>query len=207
MAETTLNGLVVATDVTFEEYLDKYAADFCEYVGGVVVKMNPVTLRHYQLVSFLQTLFATYFEQQPIGIVVGEPFVLKLPDVGHGREPDLQIILDESRSRLHDTYMEGPADICIEVVSPESISRDHGEKFQEYELGGVAEYWIIDHVHTECRFYRLGSDGRYVRQSENSEGNYETPRLPRFRLHVPTLWQENLPTPSTIVRMVDEMLA
>lgn len=196
----------MTTSITFEEYLDQYAADFYEYVGGKLVDLRPVTLRHQELLSYCRMLLDCYFELSPIGMIVGMPFLMKLAALNTAREPDLQIILNESRSRLHDTYMEGPADICIEVVSPESISRDHGEKFQEYELGGVGEYWIIDHVHTECRFYRLGPDGRYERQTENSEGNYETPRLPRFYLHVPSLWQEVLPGPSVIIKMVSQML-
>ena len=42
--------------------------------------------------------------------------------------------------------MNGAADICIEVISPESVIRDRGEKFEEYERGGVGEYWIFDYL-------------------------------------------------------------
>lgn len=131
---------------------------------------------------------------------------MRLPATDSAREPDLQIILDGNPGTLHDTYMEGPADICIEVVSPESISRDHGTKFEEYEKGGVGEYWIIDPVHRECRFYHLGNDGVYVPQSEDADGYHTTPRLPNFRLHVPTLWAEKLPGPTQIAQTVRAML-
>jgi Uma2 family endonuclease len=40
--------------------------------------------------------------------------------------------------------MDGAADIVIELVSPESVHRDYGEKLYEYEQAGVPGYWIID---------------------------------------------------------------
>ena len=102
--------------------------------------------------------------------------------------------------------MDGPADIVIEIVSEESIDRNHGTKFEEYEKGGVPEYWIIDPLHEESRFYRLHEDGRYRRQAEDGGGHYETPALPGLKLHVPTLWQDELPGPAATARIVAEML-
>lgn len=60
------------------------------------------------------------------------------------REPDVQVILDNYPGEFTEIGMIGPADICIEIVSPESVTRDRGEKFSEYEQAGVTEYWIID---------------------------------------------------------------
>jgi Uma2 family endonuclease len=166
-----------------------------------------VTFQHDRLTHYLDVLFQTYFELKPIGQVVAAPFVMRLEAIDSAREPDLQIILQTRMGELTATYMNGPADICIEVVSPESISRDHGAKFEEYERGGVHEYWIIDPVHQECRFYRLGEAGRYARQAEDAQGNYRTPALPQFALHVPTLWSEKLPGPLAVAEAVRAMLA
>ena len=122
------------------------------------------------------------------------------------REPDLMIVLKTNPHELKDTYLDGAADICIEVVSEESIDRDHGEKFREYEVGGVPEYWIIDPLHDEARFYRLNDQGRYERQSEDAAGNYRTPTLPGLALHVPTLWQDELPGAGATVQLVTAQL-
>jgi hypothetical protein len=46
-------------------------------------------------------------------------------------------------------------------VPPESRSRDRGEKYYEYEEGGVREYWLIDPVRRKAEFYQLGADGYY----------------------------------------------
>jgi hypothetical protein len=45
---------------------------------------------------------------------------MSLPNVPAAREPDLQIILKSNPHEHSPTLMRGPADICIEIVSPES---------------------------------------------------------------------------------------
>lgn len=61
-----------------------------------------------------------------------------------GREPDLLFLARENLDRLKAPYLEGPADLAVEIVSSESRLRDRGEKLAEYEAGGVREDWILD---------------------------------------------------------------
>ncbi|MEO8609479.1 MAG: Uma2 family endonuclease [Chloroflexota bacterium] len=201
-----ISGEIIATGVSFEDYLEHYAANFCEWVDGEVIRMSPIHENHDKLSLYLAVLLEAFFEIKPIGTVRHDPFVMKLSAIKVSREPDLQVILNTNPGNLTPTYMDGPADICIEIVSPESVTRDHGEKFEEYEKGGVPEYWIIDAIHKETRFYRLNEEGVYVRQVEDADGNYRTPNLPGLTLHVPTLWQENLPGPGAVVQAVQAML-
>ena len=205
-APKTYKDEIVATDVTFEEYLQKYAADFHEFVKGTVIKMSPIHERHDQLTRFLAVWSETYFELRPIGKIRQEPFVMRISAHDIAREPDIQIILEANYSRLQPTYMDGPAQICIEVVSLESVRRDHGEKFEEYELSGVGEYWILDPLRDETRFYNLNAEGRYIAVREDAEGYYQTPLLPGFKLHVPTLWNEPLPGPLAIAQALKQIL-
>jgi Uma2 family endonuclease len=205
--ERPVYGVVVATGVSLEDYLAHYAADFCEWIDGVVIRMSPAELKHNKLIAYLLKLFEAYFELRPIGEVVFAPFVVRLPAFpNRRREPDLLVVLHTNPGELKATYMDGPPDICIEVVSAESVERDHGEKFREYEQGGVPEYWIIDPLHTECRFYRLNPDGLYTRQEPDSAGDYATTALPGLKLRVPLLWQETLPGPAAVVAAVQAML-
>ena len=193
-------GEIVAIEVTEEEYLARYAEHFHEWVRGVVIKMTPVSLRHMRLTQFLLQWLNAYFSFNPIGIALNEPFVLRLEAFGSVREPDVQVILKNNPGQLTDTAMIGPADICIEVVSPESVARDYGEKFAEYEKAGVHEYWIVDPIRQRCLFNRLDSSGLYRLVAPDDAGDYHTPLLPRLVLHVPTLWQDDLPDVVAIVR-------
>jgi Uma2 family endonuclease len=198
---------VSAPQVSLEVYMERFAAHFCEWVEGEVIPMSPAYIYHDRLTRYLAILLETFLSLRPIGQICQAPFVMRLPAFpNRRREPDLQIILNNNPGTLTETYMDGPADICIEVVSPESVARDHGDKFEEYEKGGVREYWIIDPIRSEGRFYRRSGEGIFLRQAEDAEGFYRTPLLPGFALHVPTLWQDALPDPIQTVEAVKAML-
>lgn len=198
---------VSAPQVSLEVYMERFAAHFCEWVEGEVIPMSPAYIYHDRLTRYLAILLETFLSLRPIGQICQAPFVMRLPAFpNRRREPDLQIILNNNPGTLTETYMDGPADICIEVVSPESVARDHGDKFEEYEKGGVREYWIIDPIRSEGRFYHRSGEGIFLRQAEDAEGFYRTPLLPGFALHVPTLWQDALPDPIQTVEAVKAML-
>jgi Uma2 family endonuclease len=52
--------------------------------------------------------------------------------------------------------------LIVEIISPESSGRDRGEKFYEYEMAGVREYWLIDPQREQVEFYELNAEGRYT---------------------------------------------
>lgn len=191
--------------VTEAEYLDHYAADFYEWVAGELVPMSPIQLEHDELQDHLREWLKIYLWLKPIGRVIGAPFVMRLTSIPASREPDLQVILHDNPGQLTSTGMIGAADICIEIVSPESVERDYVEKMREYERGGVREYWIFYPKRKDSRFYRLNETGTYALIQPDEDGNYRTPLLPRFKLPVSNLW-ETL-NPGAVVDAVRAMLA
>ncbi|MDX2160896.1 MAG: Uma2 family endonuclease [bacterium] len=192
--------------VSEADYMEHYAHARCEWVKGVLIPMSPVRLRHDQIDSYLRRLLEAYLSVNTIGIVVGAPFVMRLDVQESRREPDLQIILEGNPGTLTDTAMVGAADICVEIVSEESTSRDYGDKFNEYEAGGVREYWIIDPVRQEYRFFRLTDAKRCASQPLDAADNYRTPLLPGLAVHVPTLWSDPLPGYFAIADAMKAML-
>lgn len=192
--------------VCWDVYMEQYAHDFYEWVDGTVIKMSPIHARHNEIQSYLMTLLNTYFELKPVGRLEQAPFVMTLPTVNTSREPDIQVILNENMDAYTSTGMMGAADIVIEIVSPESVSRDYEDKFAEYQRGGVPEYWLIDPLKSEARFYQLSTDGAYT-AAPLTAGVYTTQRLPGLRVNTSLLWQETLPGPVKIVAAVTAMLA
>jgi Uma2 family endonuclease len=198
-------GEVVAVDVSASQYMEQYAENFHEWVQGVVIKMSPVSAKHDDLTGYLRELLRAYFALHPIGIVRSAPFVMRLEEVGSRREPDLQIVLGDNQKNLQDTFMDGAADIAIEVVSYGSVKIDYGEKRQEFEQGGVQEYWIIDPLRKSCTFYRLTDEGYYHAMQNTEDKAYQTPLLPHFQLDTPTLWQETMPKLNEVWNAVQAM--
>jgi len=187
--------------VSAETYMEEYAEQHYEWVRGELIKMSPVSFTHDKIMKYLRYLIDTYFVLNPIGLTVIDPFVMRIDVTESRRQPDLQIILDTNPGELTETAMIGAADICIEIVSKGSVKIDYGDKLEEYEKAGVREYWIIDPDRRAALFYRLTDAGGYVLQQVTND-IYETPLLERFRLHVPTLWTDDLPDPVRVVEQV-----
>ncbi len=179
--------------MSFEEYLEWLDEDtWAEWVDGEVVMLSPANTRHQLIKGFLANILSIYAQQRDLGVVLDAPFPMKLEATRRGREPDLLFITKEHLDRLKETYLDGPADLVVEIVSPESRLRDRGEKFAEYEAGGVKEYWLIDPDEQRADFYVLGEDGRYERRKP-PEGIYRSEVVEGFRLKEAWLFGEPLP--------------
>lgn len=199
------SGIIVAVEIDADTFMTDYADSFHEWVGGIVLAMSPVSVQHDDFTRFLRYLLDTYLDRNPIGRTLAAPVVMRLEQ--SFREPDVQLILHDNTGTIGKTGMLGPADLCIEVVSDESHSRDYGDKLAEYEAGGVREYWIIDPLRQWASFYRLQDTGRYAKIDLSAEGVYHTPLMPHFGLPIALLWQDSLPGVSAIAEMVKAMFA
>ncbi|MFN8633226.1 MAG: Uma2 family endonuclease [Chloroflexota bacterium] len=181
--------------VAWEDFLDWLDEDVhAEWVDGEIVEMSPATDEHQRLAGFLYILLTLFVQRHGLGEVFQAPFRMRLPSRPSGREPDVLFINDAHADRVTHTFVNGPADLVIEVVSPESVSRDLGEKLAEYEHAGVPEYWVVDPLHGDERFYQLGDDGRYRMGVVDEDGIYTSRAVPGFRLRVAWLRQRPLPT-------------
>lgn len=139
--------------MSHEEYLGAPdIPEHTEWVNGEVVEMMAVSRRHAELQVYLVELLQAYLRRNPIGRLY-QPFQLKTSPELPGRSPDIMFVAVGSHHRLRDQYLEGPADVVIEIVSPGTEAVDRGDKFYEYEAGGVPEYWLIDPVREVADFY------------------------------------------------------
>jgi Uma2 family endonuclease len=181
--------------MSYEEFLAWCDEDtWAEWVEGEVIMVSPASERHQDLQRFLQAVLGIFVEQHGRGRVLGAPFQMRLSgSIRSSREPDVLFIAQVHLDRLQETYLDGPADVVVEIVSAESGPRDRGEKFYEYEAGGVQEYWLIDPERQQAEFYQRGADGRYRLNLGGAEGVYRATAVPGFWLKVEWLWQRPLP--------------
>ena len=103
---------------------------------------------------------------------------------GYGAEPDILFIAKAHEDRLRKTFLDGPADLVVEVISPDSMERDRIKKYNDYEAAGIPEYWLIDPERESAEFYRLAG-GRYE-QIATPQGIYRSGILPGLEL--PLAW-------------------
>lgn len=74
-------------------------------------------------------------------IVMTGPGVNFNADRTHHRVPDLVVIRAED---FEQPYLTRPPLLAVEVVSSESVFRDHHTKEREYAAFGIASYWIVN---------------------------------------------------------------
>lgn len=196
-------GTIVATNVSHQEYMEKYAQNFCEWIEGTVIKLPPITLEDDTLKDYTRSMLKMYLNETKLGRVVGAPFVMRL--FNRNREPDLQVILGDNLANLKQTFMQGAADICIEITSQGTSGVDYGAKRDEYEYAGVKEYWQLNAMQRQTLFHRLNAEGVYDIQEVKGD-IYTTPLLPKFQLHIPTLWRLEYPSTREVLAMIAEML-
>jgi len=190
--------------MTYEQFLAWADEDtLAEWVAvpdtdeGEVTMTSPASNKHQDIARFLTALLSIYVETQQLGVVRPTPFQMKLER--SGREPDLLFVATAHLDRLKETHLDGPADLAVEIASPESIGRDRGDKFVEYAQGGVPEYWLLDPRTQWAEFYQLEA-GRYRPVLSGAEGVYHSAILPGFWLRVEWLWQDPLPRTLDVLR-------
>lgn len=186
--------------MTYEEFLEWTSEDtLAEWVDGEVVLMSPASDRHQDLVRFLTSTLGIYVEHRHLGVVRPAPYQMKLE---RGREPDVIFVAQEHAERLTPTHLAGPADVAVEVMSTDQRdrARDRGEKYFEYEAGGVREYWLIDPERREAEFYRLDERGIYRLVPPSEDGVFRSEVVDGLWLRVDWLWQDSLPPVLGIIR-------
>ena len=182
------------TQISYEQFLELTDEDqHVEWVEGEVVAMSPVSNRHQDVSGFLLSLLRFYAEARQLGQVRSEPYQMKPGPTLPGRTPDIFFVADAHLSWMRNTYLDGPADLAVEIISPESRARDRGDKFYEYEQGGVPKYWLIDPVREQAEFYQRGANGFYRPVAPDAQGRYHSAALPGLWLEAGWLWQTPLP--------------
>ena len=162
-----------------------------EWVDGEVIMMAPVSDAHGGLGSWLNALVRLFIEQRDLGEVRGPESQVRLPSRRARREPDLLFVAKDRLDILRPNHIEGPPDLVVEIVSPESVSRDWREKYLEYEAAGVREYWVIDPMAERVEAYSLGEGG--YRRINEADRKISSAALPGFYLRPRWLWQRPLP--------------
>lgn len=199
---------IITENVTFEEYLQQYSGQQVEYDNGRVIEASPSTGKHNDVITFLIILFETYLQATNEGKMHDEKITMRLVIDGKikGPEPDLFVVTTPNLHKLTETYLDGAADLVVEVISSDSDNRDRVKKFMYYETSGVREYWIIDPNYGESLFYILGEDKKFQRQPSDEQGFYRSAVLPRLRFEVALLFRDLFPSVKEVVQLVDKMV-
>ena len=164
--------------LTAEEFLDWLTPErFADLINGEISMHSPVSIRHADLLNFLNLLLGTYVDRHRLGFLYREVVAVRLSS-RNVFEPDLAFYRAERVGHLRDNHIEGAPDLVVEALSPRTAERDTGPKFAAYEEHGVTEYWILDPATLAHRFYRRR--GEILMEYGGGASRIESQAVPGF---------------------------
>ena len=190
--------------VSYEEFLDWADEDtLAEWVDGEIVMTSPASLKHQDIMGFLHLVCGLYVQVNNLGKIILPPFQMKLPR--SGREPDMLFVKKERLGLLGNSFIRGPADLVVEIISPESVERDRENKFVEYAAGGVREFWFLDSTRNVAEFYLLDGQGQFQLQALDAAGKYQCAAIAGLWLRPEWLWQQPQPNVIEVLKQIDPL--
>lgn len=183
---------------TFAEFLELVREDQkADLLDGVIFMTSPENIDHNRLVMWLGTVLKLFIEERRLGELTINKVAYRLSPKT-APEPDLAFVSKERVEIMKAGYVDGPPDLAVEFVSPDSVERDYHHKRRLYEEGGVKEYWIIDADEKKALFLVRGEAG-FV-EADLKGGRFHSRVLPDFTLDPGWLWQRPLPATLPIVQ-------
>lgn len=158
-----------------------------ELVDGEIAVSPGAIPSHSHIIVTLSYFLTHHVRQNKLGRILQD--IDTIIDDYNVRRPDILYFSSDRTHLIGKKAIEGPPDLCIEVLSPTSITIDRQDKFNQYQQLGVLHYWIIDPASRSIESFSLAS-GAF--QPSGTFKNGDIARLPPFLdLQIPLteLWQ------------------
>jgi Uma2 family endonuclease len=190
------------TTYTFDDFcfLETRKTHKADLIDGVIYVTPPDALDENRLCQWLADVLGDFVARKDLGKVFVSRVVFRLDD-RNGLEPDIACVRKEHLNLLQRRYIDGPPDLAVEIVSPESVERDYEKKRQLYERAGVTEYWILDEYLKKVTMLHLDRKGTY-HGTRPRNGELHSLILPGFWLRPEWLWEETRPGKDEVLRQL-----
>jgi Uma2 family endonuclease len=193
-------------DYTFDDFCllvkDGQKADL---IDGVIYMASPDNIDANDLFVLLMRLLADIVELNDLGKVNGSRAAYRISDK-NSPEPDVAFVRRDRANLVRRGFVNGPPDLAMEIVSPESVERDYVTKRDLYQNAGVEEYWIVDEVEQKVTLLRLAANGQY-REIRPKKGELHSQVVPGFWIRPEWLWQDPLPRKVDVLKLLLQRLA
>ena len=141
---STLENVLSDKDTyTAEDYFKLPQGAPYQLIGGKLV-MNPSPIPYHQEISRkLSQKIGSFIEENNLGTLYYSPLDVIFSEQ-EVYQPDIIFISNDNANIIREKNIQGPPDMAIEILSPETAYYDLREKFKVFEKCGVKEYWIVD---------------------------------------------------------------
>lgn len=158
-----MTSITTEKTYTFEDYLeyDDGTDNRYELVNGKLEIMNPPKLEHFLIVKFIEKILDAEIQRKGLQWLCFKDAGIRTR-INKSRLADLCVVTGEQTQELSQKSLvfQTPPMLVVEVVSPESVSRDYRYKRSEYAAAEIPEYWIVDPMLNKVSVLRL-DEGLY----------------------------------------------
>jgi Uma2 family endonuclease len=167
-----------------------------QLIDGQLV-MSPASQRHEELRDFLAAVVRVVLEERGGGVTLGAHYPMRL-DRDWSPEPDLMVIAEASRQRMTPTYLDGPADLVVEIASDGDPRFDQRVKLPRYLAARIPEIWLISPQSQTIRVLRPPTDEDLLLR----DGWLRSTVVPSLGIDIDWLWQDPLPSTMACLRTI-----
>jgi Uma2 family endonuclease len=171
-----------------------------DLIDGVIYMASPENTEANELFVCLLWIMSGFADIKDRGKVFGSRVALRL-DIQNSPEPDILFVKTENLGRVERGGIKGPADLAVEIVSPDSVERDYEKKRNQYEAAGIPEYWIVDEELPKVTLLRLGARKKY-RESKPRKGVLTSEELTGFWLRPDWLFSQPRPKKMDVLQEI-----
>ncbi|MEW1547442.1 Uma2 family endonuclease [Streptomyces tsukubensis] len=117
-----------------------------ELIDGSLVLVSPQRYFHYAVIKLLENGLQLTLPEH-LWIVREMTVII---DRRNGPEPDVSVIRAEALTAMNQSrFQASDVVLAIEVVSPESMSRDRDTKPHKYAAAGIPHFWRVEQTGNE----------------------------------------------------------
>ncbi|NEQ24885.1 MAG: Uma2 family endonuclease, partial [Microcoleus sp. SIO2G3] len=169
------------------DHLQAQTAQFDDQPEDLTVGYRGEENGHNDIRSYLS--HALWPIAQQIGGRASErDFVMRLGN--NGFTPDILFYLGQGRNQLYSWYLDGAAELVIEIIRPGHEYVDRIVKRDYYAAASVLHYWLLDPRSKQIEFWAL-RDARYEQQFLDSDGCYRPQGIAGLAFCPATLWDDD----------------
>jgi len=165
--------MTLLTKKTIKDYMELPEGTPYQLIEGELI-MSPAPGYSHQ--NTLGNLFIILRTRLKDAQVILSPIDVYL-DEENAYQPDIVVVLKDSRARVEERGIFGAPDVVVEILSPSTAYYDLTEKKDVYERVGVKEYWIVDPKRKTFEIYSNSEEGFKLTSQAKKDGKVRSELL------------------------------
>ncbi len=171
---------------TYTDYAALPEGAPCQLIDGELVMSPSPNPDHQRVSQRLEHAIQEYLRSNRIGEFFHAPLDVYLSDQ-ETYQPNILVVLNERRSIVTESKIEGAPDVVVEILSPSTGYYDLTHKKDAYAVAGVQEYWIVDPMEKWIEVFENSGGEFRLMDRQRRKGTIKSKLLPDFSVELESI--------------------